>query len=163
MNTFKIFFLCEDESSVNRAISLKETLAANCRDKVTVEADILEYARLCHPRLRKEATQQAAAAEMIIVTARGTDAMPEFVQNWMNELGNMCPEKIVAAEFVLARCPERAGIFHRFIDKWASQNNAFLFSNLFPDGHARSPEAGFVEQNRLAESTFSSTGELFSC
>jgi hypothetical protein len=163
MNTFKIFFLCEDSSAVNRAILLKEKLAANCRNKVIIEADFVEYARLCHPRIRENATLQATAAEMIIVTARGIDAVPEFVQNWMNQLVGLCPEKIVAAEFLQENSPEKTGVFHRFVEKWASQNGAFLFSNLFPGGHAGGLEAGFVEQNRLAESTFSPAGELFPC
>ena len=48
--TFKIFFLCEDALSLNRAIALKEKLVKNCLDQeVVIEAHFCEYARLCHP------------------------------------------------------------------------------------------------------------------
>jgi hypothetical protein len=163
MNTFKIFFLCEDEPSVTRAISLKETLAANCQNKGLIEADFFEYARLGHPFIRAGATQQAMDAEMIVVMARGIGAVPEFVLHWLNQLVGLCPEKIVVTEFLLESPPENDGIFHGFVDKRGLQSDAFLVSNPSPDGRAQSPEAGFVERNRLAESTFSPTPELFSC
>ena len=141
MNTFNIFFLCEDGLSLDRAVTLKERLAANCQDQeVVVEADFCEYARLCHPRLRESATEHAIAADMIIVSARGTQAIPAFVQNWMNEIGALCNEKIVCAEFLDAETTEKATVFHRFMDKWASQQGAFLFSNLFPASPMEMPE-----------------------
>ena len=164
MNTFKIFFLCEDESSVNRAILLKETLATNCQDKGLVEADYLEYGQLAHPSILKSATRQAMAAEMFVVMAyRGLGAVPEFVLHWLNQLVGFCPEKIVVTEFLLESSPQNDGIYHGFVDKRGLQSDAFLFSNPFPDRLAQNPETGFVERNRLAQSTFDATGELFSC
>jgi hypothetical protein len=138
---YKIFFLCEDASSLERAIALKEKLAKNCGDQVLVEADFCEYARLCHPRLRENATSQAIDSDMIIVSARGTDAVPMFVQNWMSEIGALCSEKIVCAEFLHTASTEKATVFHRFMDKWASQSNTFLFSNLFPASRQDEAEA----------------------
>lgn len=136
MNSFKIFFLCEDGLSLERAESLRERLATNCDGQVLIESDFCEYARLCHPRLRENATVQAVDSDMIIISARGTSAVPAFVQAWMNELGALCTEKIVCAEFLTAPSPDKATIFHRFVDKWASQRGAFLFSNLFPHSPA---------------------------
>jgi hypothetical protein len=145
MDSFKVFFLCEDSLSPNHAIALKDKLVLNCRTKVDIDAHFFEYARLCHPRLRANATQQALASEMIIVTARGTEAVPEFVQNWMNQLGGLCLEKIVCAEFLLAPPIEQATTFHRFIDRWASQSGGFLFSNLYPASHPRIPQTASAE------------------
>jgi hypothetical protein len=139
-STFKIFFLCEDAQSLDRAIALKEKLAKNCCNQVLIEADFCEYARLCHPRLRENATAHAIDADMIIVSARGTDAVPMFVQNWMSEIGALCSEKIVCAEFLHAASIDKATVFHRFMDKWASQSNTFLFSNLFPDSRLEETE-----------------------
>jgi len=163
MNTFKIFFLCEDEPSVDRALLLKEQLAASCQSKGLIEADFLEYARLDHYSIRESAMHQAMDAEMIVVMARGIGAVPGFVLHWLNQLVGLCPEKIVVTEFLLENPPENDGIFHGFVDKRGLQSDAFLVSNLLPDGRAQNPEAGFVERNRLAQSTFDSTGELFSC
>jgi len=133
---FRIFFLCEDWQSLERANTLKEKLKENCRHQAVIEADFCEYARLCHPRLRESATQKAMGADMLIVSAVGTDAFPGFVQDWMNELDALCTEKIVCAEFLGAKSSEDAQIFHRFLDKWTSQRGGFLFSNLFPDSRA---------------------------
>ncbi len=131
-DVFKIFFLCEDDHSLQRARALKEKLAGNCGDEVGIEAEFYEYARLCHPRLRENAGADAMAADMIIVSARGTEALPAFVQTWMNEMGAQCPEKIVCAEFLQTESSERAGVFHRFMDHWAAKRGTLLFSNLFP-------------------------------
>ena len=134
-NVFKIFFLCEDGQSLDRALQLKEKLLDNCRDQADIEADFCEYARLCHPRLRENATAHAATADMIIVSARGTEALPAFVQTWMNEMSARCSEKIVCAEFLHTDSSDRASGFHRFMDNWAAQRGALLFSNLFPNCH----------------------------
>jgi hypothetical protein len=148
MDSIKVFFLCEDSLSLNCAMALKDKLAVNCQSQVVIDAHFYEYARLCHPRLRANATQQALASEMIIVTARGTEALPEFVQNWMNQLGELCMDKIVCAEFLLAPPSEQAMTFHRFIDRWASQSGGFLFSNLFPDSRSPIPEIVSAEASR---------------
>jgi hypothetical protein len=87
-------------------LSLQETLAANCHGKAMIKAEFFEFARLCHPRLRENATRQAIGSEMIVVTARRTDAVPEFVQKWMRQLGDSCLEKTVSAEFLLAMSAE---------------------------------------------------------
>jgi hypothetical protein len=134
-STFKIFFLCEDSLSLDRATALKETLAENCQDQVEIEAHFCEYARLCHPRLRDNATAHVADADMIVLSARGSDGLPAFVQTWMNELGHRCPDKTVCAEFLHTDSSDRAGGFHRFMNTWAAQKGILLFSNLFPSCH----------------------------
>lgn len=130
---FKIFFLCEDWPSLNRANSLKEKLTENCRHQVVIEASFCEYSRLDHPCLRQKATLDALEADMIIVTARGTEAMPLFVQNWMTEIGAESSQKIVCAEFLNAGCRNQAAAFHQFMNKWATEKSALLISNLFPN------------------------------
>jgi hypothetical protein len=131
-SVFKIFFLCEDSLSLNRAMALKETLVENCRDQADIEAHFCEYARLCHPRLRENATVHAAAADMIVISAQGSDGLPAFVQMWMNELGSRCSDKTVCAEYLHTDSSDRASSFHRYMNKWATQKGILLFSNLFP-------------------------------
>ena len=130
---FKLFFLCEDGEAMNRALALKEKLAKNCRDQVIIDADFYEYVRLSHPHLRENALAHVAGADMIIITAKGTEALPGFIQEWMNEIGNLRPGNIVCAEFLGATSPEKAATFHGFMDKWAERFGSFLFSNLFPN------------------------------
>ena len=132
-DAFKIFFLCEDGHALQRACTLKEKLAGNCGEEVKIEAEFYEYARLCHPRLRENAAAEAVAADMIIVSARGTEALPAFVQTWMNEISARGSGEIVCAEFLHTESSDRAGVFHRFMDHWAAKRGALLFSNLFPN------------------------------
>jgi hypothetical protein len=137
-SAFRIFFLCEDWSSVNRANELKSRLAENCRDHVVIEADFCEYARLCHPRLRETAMTKAINSDMIIISAHGTEAMPGFVRDWLNKTGESGEEKTAYAEFLHADSPDKATTFHSFMDNWVSKRGAQLFSNLFPTLEATS-------------------------
>ena len=131
---FKIVFLCEDQASLGRAENLKSTLAKNCASAVHIESHFCEYARLCHPQLRQTALTHAVEADMLVISAKGMEPIPGFVQNWMEEVGALRPEKIICAEFLEIAGPPNQLIFHRFIEKWAKQNSEMLFSNLFPDG-----------------------------
>jgi len=135
-SAFKIFFLCEDWLSVNRANDLKIRLAQNCQNQVIIEADFCEYARLSHPRLRELALTKAINSDMIVISANGTEAIPEFVQDWMNETDKSSQEKKAYAEFLHEESHDKATTFHRFMDNWASQRGTVLFSNLFPNGEA---------------------------
>jgi hypothetical protein len=144
---FKIFFLCEDISAVNRALALKEKLDRNCQPYVLIKADFCDYARLCHPRLKQAASSRATEADMMIISAKGTELMPAFVQKWMDEASALRLEKIPCAEFLESDAPETATIFHQFMEKWASQNGSFLLSNLFPRQSANLAEPGsFLRQ-----------------
>jgi hypothetical protein len=71
---------------------------------------------------------------VIIISAKGIDSIPGFVQDWMDRVGALRPEKIICAEFLEKVGSEIALTFHRFIEKWAAQNSEMLFSNLFPEG-----------------------------
>ena len=140
-NAFKIFFLCEDRPSLGRALALKERLAENCRHQADIEAEFCQYARLCHPRLKKNATAHAISADMIVLSAQGTDGLPAFVQTWMNEISTLCSDKIACAEFLHTDSSNRASGLHRFMENWAAQSGAQLFSNLFPSCQFGEPEA----------------------
>jgi hypothetical protein len=133
---FKIIFLCEDHVSLGRAENLRSTLIRNCAAAVHIESHFCEYARLCHPQLRQTALGHAVEADMLIISAKGTYSVPEFVQKWMDEVGALRPEKIICAEFLAIGGTPNELVFHRVIEKWAAQNSEMLFSNLFPDGRA---------------------------
>jgi hypothetical protein len=119
---------------MRRAENLRSTLTRNCAAVVHIDAQFCEYARLCHPQLRQTALTHAVEADMLIISAKGTNWIPRFVQDWMDEVGALRPEKIICAEFLEMAGSPKERVFHRFIEKWASQNSEMLFSNLFPDG-----------------------------
>ena len=133
---FKIVFLCEDLASLARAENLRNTLTRNCAAAVHIESHFCEYPRLCHPQLRQTTLTHAIEADMLIISAKGTNSIPEFVQDWLDEVGALRPEKIICAEFLEIAGPPDELVFHRFIEKWAAQNSEMLFSNLFPHGTA---------------------------
>jgi hypothetical protein len=119
---------------MGRAENLKNTLAKNCAAAVHIESHFCEYARLCHPQLRQAALTHAVEADLLVISAKGMDPIPGFVQHWMDEVGALRPEKIICAEYLEIAGPPNQLVFHRFIEKWAAQNSELLFSNLFPDG-----------------------------
>ena len=130
---FKIFFLCEDWVSMGRALELKEKLAHNCRDHVSVKGDFYSYARLCHPRLKQAALDQAREADLLIIAARGSEPMPLFVQKWMDEAASRRSEKTACGEFLDSKSSDTVENFHSFIDRWAAENSFLLFSNVYPE------------------------------
>jgi hypothetical protein len=81
------------------------------------------------------------ASDMIIVSARGTEAMPAHVNEWLNEIVTLRPGEIVVAEFLGVASREEAAGFHEFMDQWASRCGTCLFSNLFPHSHTSGSEA----------------------
>lgn len=131
---FKIIFLCEDQVSLGRAENLRNTITRNCAAAVHIASHFCEYARLCHPQLRQTALTHALEADMLIISAKGTNWIPRFVQDWMDEVGALRPEKIICAEYLEMAGSPKELVFHRFVEKWASQNSEILFSNLFPAG-----------------------------
>jgi hypothetical protein len=138
---FKLFFLCEDWQSMNRALALKEKLVQNCREQAIIDADFCEYVRLNHPVLRESAIAHVMASDMIIVSARGTEAVPAYVHEWLNEVVALRPGDMVFAEFLGATSREKAAGFHGIMDQWASRCGSCLFSNLFPHSHVPGPVA----------------------
>jgi len=91
--------------------------------------------------LKKNATAHAISADMIVLSAQGTDGLPAFVQTWMNEISTLCSDKIACAEFLHTDSSNRASGLHRFMENWAAQSGAQLFSNLFPSCQFGEPEA----------------------
>jgi hypothetical protein len=120
---------------MNRAMSLKEKLVQNCREHIIIDADFCEYVRLSHPVLRENAIGHVMASDMIIVAAKGTEAMPAHVNEWLNEIVALRHGDLVFAEFLGVASREEATGFHGFMDQWASRCGSFLFSNLFPHSH----------------------------
>ena len=144
---YKLFFLCEDWQSMNRALALKEKLAQNCRERVIIDANFCEYVRLSHPLLRETATTQVMAADMIVVSAKGTETLPSYVQEWMHEVMTLCPRGD-SLRRVSGRCLTRE---NRRLP-WVSGSMSFAVQhpfccpNLFPASPAPVPVPGLVAQ-----------------
>jgi hypothetical protein len=123
---FKIFFLCEDMGALDRALKLKAALVNNCRDQGLIQASFYEFARLCHPQLRETATNEAATADMLIVSSSGKDDLPLFVQNWLSGIVPQ-KEKIACVVFIRSDLAEATG--RQFLEGWSNQKGAVFFSN----------------------------------
>lgn len=127
---------------MNRAMALKEKLVQNCHGRVLIDADFCEYVRLSHPVLRENALAHVMAADMVIVSTRGTEALPAHVQEWLNEVASLRRGEIVCAEFLGEASRTKTAAFHEVMARWASQCGCRLLSNLFPPLPGPEPAGG---------------------
>jgi hypothetical protein len=129
-SVLKTFFLCEDADALERALKLKDTIASNCGDQVSIEARFCVFARLCHPRLKEIATDQIADADMLVVSSSNKFGLPFFVQNW---LAQAVPQKAKIACAVHMRDEPAGAADDQFLQNWSKQNGATYFSNHIPE------------------------------
>src|ERR1700742_4443809 len=121
----KTFFLCEDAGALDRALKLKDTIAGNCSDQVSIEASFCVFARLCHPRLKEIATEQIADADMQLVSTLNKFERPFFVQNCLAEA---VPQKVRTACAVHMRDVWIVAADDQFLQQWSTQKGAMFFS-----------------------------------
>ena len=78
------------------------------------------------PQLREAATNEAATADMLIVSSSGKNDLPLYVQNWLSGIVPQA-EKIACVVFFRPDLSEATGC--QFLEGWPNQRGAAFFSN----------------------------------
>ena len=82
---FKIFVLYEDTLTGMRANAVLGRLTDQLEVMSEIESQIWKFDSLSHPELWEQASAQAVAAEMIVVSACGNNLLPSYVKDLIEE------------------------------------------------------------------------------
>ena len=84
-SAFRLFIACEDHAALAQANKVQAQVAALC-DNVEVSRALWNFPLLRHQTLREHALIEAADADMIIISFRASNALPEHVTSWLETL-----------------------------------------------------------------------------
>ena len=84
-SSFKIFVLYEDTLTGMRANAVLGRLTDQLEVMSEIENQAWKFDSLSHPELWDQASAQAAAAEMIVVSACGNNLLPSYVKDLIEE------------------------------------------------------------------------------
>jgi hypothetical protein len=131
--SFKIFIACEDQAALVQARKVQRQLEALCGDEIIITPKFWNFALMRHEALREFAVQEAARADMIVISLRPDSEIPDHVKSWMDSLP-VRPEAGRAALIALiGRGQERAVTLHPhvpYLRQIAERRGLDFFCNL---------------------------------
>jgi hypothetical protein len=80
----RVLMMYDDLSAGNRAMRLLDSLQHHCGREMTFQSDMWKFDTLRAPSIAKLAAQDAGNADVIIVSAHGSEELPEEVKAWFN-------------------------------------------------------------------------------
>ena len=149
----RVLIACEDPAAAERACAVLERLASNCQAEGRLIYQWWNFEVLGITALRALATQEAAAADLIIFAVRGHKHLPGVVDNWINrwlDLRNGRRGALVALLDV-GRKPasDSDGIVSQ-LKKSAALGNLDFFAETIGGGEAREHESPLAVAMRKA-------------
>lgn len=103
--TLKVFIACEDKASFLRAQRIVRNVEDLCSEEINLVPMYWAFALLRHDTLRECAAKEAANAEMIVLSYRGTTELPPHVKCWVESLPSR-PQSGQGALVVLVKFPD---------------------------------------------------------
>jgi hypothetical protein len=81
----RVLMMYDDLAAGNRVMRVVDSLLRHCGDEVALQSDMWKFATLRCTSMAKLAAQDARQADVVIVSAHGSEELPEEVQAWFRQ------------------------------------------------------------------------------
>jgi hypothetical protein len=124
----KIVIVCEDLQSGKEAKELQDQLGLSLESKVALVPEAWTFRALKDPALQELATQETAAADMIILSTRSNAELPQWLRGWLeSRLNEQDGPKALVALLGSAQATPQARATRLYFEDVAARSRVDFF------------------------------------